>query len=166
MFERFTDRARRVVALAEEEARAHSHNYIGTEHILLGLTQEGGGAAEALESLGISPQAIREQIDEMIGRGPRAPSGHIPLTPRAKTALELSLPEAWRLGHNIIGTEHVLLGLIREGDGVAARVLVRLGADLTRARRQVSQLVHERATVRSGHQEPADSTFRGWLPST
>src|SRR5881394_4610455 len=142
MFERFTDRARRVVVLAQEEARMLNHNYIGTEHILLGLIHEGEGvAAKALESLGISLEAVRQQVEEIIGQGQQAPSGHIPFTPRAKKVLELSLREALQLGHNYIGTEHILLGLIREGEGVAAQVLVKLGADLSRVRQQVIQLL-------------------------
>ena len=142
MFERFTDRARRVVVLAQEEARMLNHNYIGTEHILLGLIHEGEGvAAKALESLGISLEAVRAQVEEIIGQGQQAPSGHIPFTPRAKKVLELSLREALQLGHNYIGTEHILLGLIREGEGVAAQVLVKLGADLNRVRQQVIQLL-------------------------
>jgi hypothetical protein len=141
MFERFTDRARRVIVLAQEEARMLNHNYIGTEHILLGLVREGEGvAAEALESLGISLDAVRQQVEEIIGQGQHAPSGHIPFTPRAKKVLELSLREALQLGHNYIGTEHILLGLIREGDGVAAQVLVKLGADLNRVRPRVIEL--------------------------
>jgi ATP-dependent Clp protease ATP-binding subunit ClpC len=151
MFERFTDRARRVVVLAQEEARMLNHNYIGTEHILLGLIHEGEGvAAKALEALGISLEAVRSQVEEIIGQGQQAPSGHIPFTPRAKKVLELSLREALQLGHNYIGTEHILLGLIREGEGVAAQVLVKLGADLNRVRQQVIQLL-------SGYQgkEPA-----------
>ena len=142
MFERFTDRARRVVVLAQEEARLLNHNYIGTEHILLGLIHEGEGvAAKALESLDISLEAVRGQVEDIIGQGQQAPSGHIPFTPRAKKVLELSLREALQLGHNYIGTEHILLGLIREGEGVAAQVLVKLGADLNRVRQQVIQLV-------------------------
>ncbi|GAA5225892.1 ATP-dependent Clp protease ATP-binding subunit [Paeniglutamicibacter antarcticus] len=142
MFERFTDRARRVVVLAQEEARMLNHNYIGTEHVLLGLIHEGEGvAAKALESLNISLGAVREQVQEIIGQGQQAPSGHIPFTPRAKKVLELSLREALQLGHNYIGTEHILLGLIREGEGVAAQVLVKLGADLSRVRQQVIQLL-------------------------
>ena len=142
MFERFTDRARRVVVLAQEEARLLNHNYIGTEHILLGLIHEGEGvAAKALESLGISLEAVRQQVEEIIGQGGSSPSGHIPFTPRAKKVLELSLREALQLGHNYIGTEHILLGLIREGEGVAAQVLVKLGADLSRVRQQVIQLL-------------------------
>jgi len=142
MFERFTDRARRVVVLAQEEARMLNHNYIGTEHILLGLIHEGEGvAAKALESLNISLEAVRQQVQEIIGEGQQAPSGHIPFTPRAKKVLELSLREALQLGHNYIGTEHILLGLIREGEGVAAQVLTKLGADLNRVRQQVIQLL-------------------------
>src|SRR5437868_2805058 len=142
MFERFTDRARRVVVLAQEEARMLNHNYIGTEHILLGLIHEGEGvAAKSLESLGISLEGVRSQVEEIIGQGQQAPSGHIPFTPRAKKVLELSLREALQLGHNYIGTEHILLGLIREGEGVAAQVLVKLGADLSRVRQQVIQLL-------------------------
>jgi len=143
MFERFTDRARRVVVLAQEEARMLDHNYIGTEHILLGLIHEGEGvAAKALDSMGIGLDAVRQQVEEIIGRGQNAPPGHIPFTPRAKKVLELSLREALQLGHTYIGTEHILLGLIREGDGVAAQVLVRLGADLHRTRQQVILLLH------------------------
>src|SRR6187397_158221 len=142
MFERFTDRARRVVVLAQEEARMLNHNYIGTEHILLGLIHEGEGvAAKALESMNISLDAVREQVQEIIGQGQAAPTGHIPFTPRAKKVLELSLREALQLGHNYIGTEHILLGLIREGEGVAAQVLQKLGADLNRVRQTVIQLL-------------------------
>jgi ATP-dependent Clp protease ATP-binding subunit ClpC len=155
MFERFTDRARRVVVLAQEEARMLNHNYIGTEHILLGLIHEGEGvAAKALESLGISLEAVRSQVEEIIGQGQQAPSGHIPFTPRAKKVLELSLREALQLGHNYIGTEHILLGLIREGEGVAAQVLVKLGADLNRVRQQVIQLL-------SGYQGKEPQTAGG-----
>jgi ATP-dependent Clp protease ATP-binding subunit ClpC len=144
MFERFTDRARRVVVLAQEEARMLSHNYVGTEHILLGLVHEGQGvAAKALEELGISPDALRQQVQETTGQGQQAPSGHIPFTPQAKKVLELSLSESKVLGHNYIGTEHILLGLIREGDGVAAQVLVGLGADLNRVRQVVLRLLHD-----------------------
>ena len=151
MFERFTDRARRVVVLAQEEARLLNHNYIGTEHILLGLIHEGEGvAAKALESLGISLEAVRAQVEEIIGHGGQAPSGHIPFTPRAKKVLELSLREALQLGHNYIGTEHILLGLIREGEGVAAQVLVKLGADLSRVRQQVIQLLSGYAGAKEG----------------
>ncbi|PRZ43192.1 ATP-dependent Clp protease ATP-binding subunit ClpC [Antricoccus suffuscus] len=142
MFERFTDRARRVVVLAQEEARMLSHNYIGTEHVLLGLIHEGEGvAAKALESMNISLEAVRQQVEEIIGEGQQAPAGHIPFTPRAKKVLEYSLREALQLGHTYIGTEHILLGLIREGEGVAAQVLVKLGAELNRVRTQVIQLL-------------------------
>ena len=142
MFERFTDRARRVVVLAQEEARTLDHGYIGTEHLLLGLIREGDGvAARALESLGISLDAVREQVGQIIGRGQQPPPGHIPFTPRAKKVLELALREAQQLDHGYIGTGHLLLGLIREGSGVAAQVLVGLGADLSRARQQVVQLL-------------------------
>src|SRR4030088_642699 len=142
MFERFTDRARRVVVLAQEEARMLNHNYIGTEHILLGLIHEGEGvAAKSLEWLGISLEGVRSQVEEIIGQGQQAPSGHIPFTPRAKKVLELSLREALQLGHNYIGTEHMLLVLVRDGEGVAARVLVHLGAALSRVRQQVIQLL-------------------------
>jgi len=142
MFERFTDRARRVVVLAQEEAKMLNHNYIGTEHILLGLIHEGEGvAAKALESLGVSLDAVRERVQDIIGQGQQQPTGHIPFTPRAKKVLELSLREALQLGHNYIGTEHILLGLIREGEGVAAQVLVQLGADLNKVRQQVIQLL-------------------------
>src|SRR5512139_4145398 len=157
MFERFTDRARRVVVLAQEEARGLNHNYIGTEHILLGLIHEGEGvASKALESLGISLESVREQVQEIIGHGGQAPSGHIPFTPRAKKVLELSLREALQLGHNYIGTEHILLGLIREGEGVAAQVLVKLGADLSRVRQQVIQLLS--GYQGSGAPSPGGST--------
>ncbi|MCU1445144.1 Clp protease N-terminal domain-containing protein, partial [Cryobacterium sp.] len=142
MFERFTDRARRVVVLAQEEAKMLNHNYIGTEHILLGLIHEGEGvAAKALESLGISLDAVREQVQDIIGQGQQQPTGHIPFTPRAKKVLELSLREALQLGHNYIGSEHILLGLMRECEGVAALLLVKLGADLNRVRQQVIQLL-------------------------
>ena len=167
MFERFTDRARRVVVLAQEEARMLNHNYIGTEHILLGLVREGEGvAAKALEAMDISLNGVREQVQEIIGEGSHAPSGHIPFTPRAKKVLELSLREALQLGHNYIGTEHILLGLIREGEGVAAQVLGKLGADLGGVRQQVIQLLsgyegkEPVAAARGGPQEgtPAGST--------
>jgi hypothetical protein len=142
MFERFTDRARRVVVLAQEEARLLNHNHIGTEHILLGLVHEGEGVAYlALTELGISLEAVRAQVEAEIGQGSEAPGRHIPFTPRAKKVLELSLREALQLGHNYIGTEHILLGLIREGEGVAARVLVGLGAGLDRVRGQVVQVL-------------------------
>jgi len=152
MFERFTDRARRVVVMAQEEARALNHNYIGTEHILLGLMNEGQGiAARALEALGVSPDATRQQVKEIIGHGEGTVPGHIPFTPRAKKVLELSLSEARQLGHAYIGTEHILLGLIREGDGVAAQILVEGGVRLDPARTQVIRLLHDS----SGGQELA-----------
>jgi ATP-dependent Clp protease ATP-binding subunit ClpC len=142
MFEKFTDKARRVVVLAQEEAKMLNHNYIGTEHILLGLIHEGEGvAAKALEALGINLDAVREQVQEIIGQGQTPPTGHIPFTPRAKKVLELSLREALQLGHSYIGTEHLLLGLIREGEGVAAQVLTKLGADSNRVRQQVVELL-------------------------
>ncbi|WP_284864576.1 ATP-dependent Clp protease ATP-binding subunit [Corynebacterium rhinophilum] len=142
MFERFTDRARRVIVLAQEEARMLNHNYIGTEHILLGLIHEGEGvAAKALESMGISLEDVRREVEEIIGQGSQPHTGHIPFTPRAKKVLELSLREGLQMGHKYIGTEFLLLGLIREGDGVAAQVLTKLGADLPRVRQQVIQLL-------------------------
>ena len=160
MFERFTDRARRVVVLAQEEARKLNHNYIGTEHILLGLIQEGEGhAAKALEELNISIENVRKEVVEIIGEGQQSPSGHIPFTPRAKKVLELSLREALQLGHNYIGTEHILLGLIREGEGVAAQVLKKLGAELAQVRQTVIKLISssspgkEQATASTGGRE-------------
>ena len=145
MFERFTERARRVVVLAQEEARMLNHDYIGTEHILLGLIREREGvAARALESLGISLDAMRTAVEDIIGQGQQKQSGHILFTPRAKKVLELSLREALQLGHDYIGTEHILLGLIREGDGVAAQVLTNAGVDLNRARQRVIGLLHGR----------------------
>ncbi|WP_147103211.1 ATP-dependent Clp protease ATP-binding subunit [Nesterenkonia populi] len=162
MFERFTDRARRVVVLAQEEARMLNHNYIGTEHILLGLIHEGEGvAAKALESLDISLQGVREKVQEKIGPGQNAPSGHIPFTPRAKKVLELSLREALQLGHNYIGTEHILLGLIREGEGVAAQVLVELNADLNKVRQQVIQLLSGYSGGEQGGKEKAGAGVGG-----
>jgi ATP-dependent Clp protease ATP-binding subunit ClpC len=151
MFERFTDRARRVVVLAQDEAKMLNHNYVGTEHILLGLLREGNGvAARALESLGIGLDAVRQQVEQIIGRGQGPPpEGHIPFTPRSKRVLELSLRESLDLGHTYIGTEHILLGLIREGEGVAAQVLVDMGIDLDRARQQVIQLLTGRQQAES-----------------
>jgi ATP-dependent Clp protease ATP-binding subunit ClpC len=145
MFERFTDRARRVVVQAQEEAKALNHDYIGSEHLLLGLTHKsiGGVAAKTLESLGIGLDTVRQRVEEVIGRGPEPPTGHIPFTPEAKKALELSLREANHLGHQYIGTEHFLLGLIRGGDSVAGRVLAELGADLDRARQEVIRQLDE-----------------------
>lgn len=142
MFERFTDRARRVIVLAQEEARALNHNYMGTEHILLGLIKEGEGvAAKALESMGINLEDVRREVEELIGHGTQPVTGYIPFTPRAKKVLELSLREGLQMGHKYIGTEFLLLGLIREGEGVAAQVLIKLGADLPRVRQQVIQLL-------------------------
>src|SRR5450759_5128329 len=142
MFERFTEKARRVVIYAQEEARMLNQNYIGTEHLLLGLIREQDGiAAKALESLNISLEDVHQQVEELIGKGTYVPTGHIPFTPRAKKVLELSLREALQLGHNYIGTEHILLGLIREGEGVAAQVLLNLGADLDKVRSAVIQLL-------------------------
>ena len=153
MFERFTDRARRIVVLAQEEARMLNHDYIGTEHLLLGLIHEGEGvAAKALVSLGISLEAVRQQVEETVGHGQpqQSKSGHIPFTPRAKKVLELSLRESQRLNHNYIGTEHILLGLIREGEGVGARVLMALGADVDRVRHAVIELLHGRQSEKHG----------------
>jgi hypothetical protein len=161
MFERYTDRARRVVVLAQEEARMLEHGYIGTEHLLLGLIHEGDGvAAKALEAMGINLDAVREQVEAIIGRGEHSPSGHIPFTPRAKQVLELSRRESDQMGHHYIGTEHILLGLVREGDGVAAQVLVKLGADLNRVRQQVLQVLHGR-TVESPSGEGVWRRARG-----
>jgi len=159
MFEKFTDKARRVVVLAQEEAKSLNHNYIGTEHILLGLLHEGEGvAAKALEALGISQEAVRDQVKEIIGQGQQTPTGHIPFTPRAKKVLELSLREALQLGHSYIGTEHLLLGLIKEGEGVAAQVLTKLGADSNKVRAQVQQMLqgfdNKEATPVGGEQVP------------
>jgi ATP-dependent Clp protease ATP-binding subunit ClpC len=162
LFERFTDRARRVVVLAQEEARLLNHNYIGTEHILLGLIHEGEGvAARALESMGISLESVRSQVVEIIGQGAQAPSGHIPFTPRAKKVLELSLREALQLGHNYIGTEHILLGLIREGEGVAAQVLQKLGAELHKVRQTVIQLLSGAQSDEPSSSESSGSPGRG-----
>jgi ATP-dependent Clp protease ATP-binding subunit ClpC len=144
LFERFTDRARQVVVLAQEEARALDHDDIGTEHLLLGLLREGNGlAVRALEALGISQDTVRQRVEELAGRGQQASSGHIPFRPEAKTVLRLALQESKDLGHHYIGTEHILLGLLREGDGVAARLLTELGAGVGRVRPQVLQLLHD-----------------------
>jgi ATP-dependent Clp protease ATP-binding subunit ClpA len=146
MFERFTDRARRVIVLAQEEARMLNHNYIGTEHLLLGLVHEGHGvAARALESLGISLEAVRQQVEQIIGRGSQDPAGHIPFTPRAKKVIELAQRESDALGHGHIDTEHLLLGLVREGRGVAAQVLAELGGDLNSVRQMVVLLLPRQA---------------------
>jgi ATP-dependent Clp protease ATP-binding subunit ClpC len=160
VFEKFTDGARRVVVFAQEEARLLNHDYIGTEHILLGIIREGEGvAARALESLGISLENVRQQVEEIIGPGERPPSSHIPFTKRAKKVMELSLREALQLGHKYIGTEHILLGLIREGEGVAAQVMVKLGADLGRVREKVLNLLvglspEPEGEARVGHDPP------------
>ncbi|MFZ2624187.1 MAG: ATP-dependent Clp protease ATP-binding subunit [Propionibacterium sp.] len=172
MFERFTDRARRVIVLAQDEAKMLNHNYIGTEHILLGLIHEGEGvAAKALEQMGISLEAVREQVEEIIGHGQTPPTGHIPFTPRAKKVLELSLREALQMNHSYIGTEHILLGLIREGEGVAAQVLIKLGADLNRVRTTVLALVSgyqdengaQPATAGAPEVNPSSNTSNGAL---
>jgi len=141
MFERFTDRARRVIVMAQQEARLLSHSYIGTEHLLLGLLADGGGtAAQALESLGVTLEAAREQVREMVGEGQQPQQGHIPFTPRAKRVLELSLREALNLGDDHIGTEHLLLGLLAEADGVGAQIVARLGASRRAVRDKVIEL--------------------------
>jgi hypothetical protein len=171
MFERFTDRARRVVVLAQEEARFLSHGYIGTEHILLGLIREDEGiAAKALNALNIELQTVRDRVREICGTGEEhQPEGHIPFTPRAKLVLELSLREALQLGHDYIGTEHILLGLVREGEGVAAQILVEQGADLNRVRQRVIGLLTGRLGAQAGRgerHEPAGlSVQRRVLPS-
>jgi len=146
MFQLFTDRARLVVVTAQEEARALDHSYVGTEHLLLGLVHDGVGGVgvKTLESLGIGPDAVRQRVKETVSRGEQAPSGHIPFTPRAKEVLTLSLQEARELGHRYIGTEHLLLGLLREGDGVAAQVLTGLGVGLNEARERVVRLLADR----------------------
>ncbi len=156
MFERFTDRARHVVVLAKEEARLLNHNWIGTEHLLLGLIRQGDSvAARVLESLGISLQAVRHEVEEIIGQGEQVPSEEIPFTPRSKKVLEQALRESLQLRDNYIGPEHILLGLMREGDGVAAQVLIKLGANLNRVRQQVIQLLH-------GYQGKEPKSARRW----
>jgi ATP-dependent Clp protease ATP-binding subunit ClpA len=160
MFERFTDRARRVVVFAQEEARLLHHGHIGTEHLLLGLIREDQGiAARVLAALDIELQVVRDRVREMSGEaGEAGPEGHIPFTPRVKRVLELSLREALQLGHDYIGTEHILLGLIRDGEGVAIHVLVELGADPNQVRQQVVGMAHGSRTRpgRGGRPEPAD----------
>ena len=159
MFERFTDQARRVVVLAQDQARSLGHDHIGTEHILLGLLSEGEGlAAQALAALEVSLDAARDQVVEIVGEGTSQQSGHIPFTPRTKKVLELSLREAQRLGDDSIGTEHILLGLVREGEGVAAQILVRLGASLDRVKAQVL------ATVRTAPPEELRRVSVGRMP--
>src|SRR5215475_13859166 len=171
MFERFTDRARRVVVLAQEEARFLNHGYIGTEHVLLGLIREEDGiAAKALSALDIELQAVRDRVREICGAGEEPQlEGHIPFTPRAKLVFELSLREALQLGHDYIGTEHILLGLVREGNGVAAQILVELGADLNRVRHRVIGLLTGRLSTQPGRGERRDpvglSVQRRNLPS-
>ena len=158
MFERFTDRARRVVVLAQEESQRLSHNYIGSEHLLLGLLAEREGvAARALESLNVTLTAAREQVEEIIGPGQQTPRGHIPFTPRAKKILELSLREALTMGSEVIDTEHLLLGLIDEGDGVGAQILQRLGATAQAVREAVARLI-------SAEPEAAEVTGPGSEP--
>jgi ATP-dependent Clp protease ATP-binding subunit ClpC len=142
LFERFTERARQVVVLAQDEARQLRHNYIGTEHILLGLMREEEGiAARVLESLDVSLDEVRTQVSRIVGQGEDVGTGQIPFTPRAKKVLELSLKEALALDHNYIGTEHVLLGLVRESEGVAARILVDLGADAETVRNAIISML-------------------------
>ncbi len=167
MFERFTDRARQVVTLAQDEARRLNHSYIGTEHILLGLVSDDGGvAARALTALGISLGAVRQQTEEIIGQGQQAVSRHIPFTPRARRVLELALREALQLGHDYIGTEHILLALVREGDGVAAQVLVKLGASLALVRETVTGLLRDYSPAQLAAEDGRiyDVECRGGLP--
>jgi ATP-dependent Clp protease ATP-binding subunit ClpA len=161
MFERFTDRARRAVVLAQEEARALNHSYVGPEHLLLGLVREGEGvAARALTGLGVDLSAVRQQIEELTGRGEQSPSGRIPFTPRTKKVLELSLREALQLGHNYIGTEHILLAILREGDNVGAQVLVRMGTDLNQVRLQVTKLLADAGAVSPGESAEPSGEIR------
>jgi ATP-dependent Clp protease ATP-binding subunit ClpC len=172
MFERFTDRARRVVVLAQAEARTLNHDYIGTEHLLLALIHEGEGvAAKALESVGVERSEIRREVRELIGEGSSAPTGPIPFTPRAKKVLELSLREALQLGHNYIGTEHILLGLVREGEGVGAQVLRKQGVTMEVVRTEVASLLaghtEEPAPAEATpHDEPCCPRCRGRLRDT
>lgn len=163
MFERFTDRARRVVVLAQEEARLLNHNYIGTEHVLLGLIHEREGiAAKALESLGVGLDSVRTEVVEIIGRGEQSPAGHIPFTPRASKVFELSLRESLELGHNHIDTEHILLGLLRQGDGVAAHVLAKLGVNRAQLRQMVFELTGGSSTAEPYSEEGWPQ--EGWPP--
>jgi ATP-dependent Clp protease ATP-binding subunit ClpC len=157
MFERFTNRARNVVKLAQEEARRLDHDHIGTEHVLLGLLGEPEGiGAKALVALGVSLEAVHADVERTIGRGEGAPTGHIPFTPRAKKVLELSLREALKLHHNYIGTEHIVLGLVREGEGVAANILVESGADLPEVRQEVLRLLSTGVADRAGAEPPKE----------
>jgi ATP-dependent Clp protease ATP-binding subunit ClpC len=170
MFERFTERARRVVVLAQAEARLLNHDYIGTEHLLLALIHEGEGvAAKALESLGISLEQVRGEVEEIIGQGTSASTGQIPFTPRSKKVLELSLREALQLGHNYIGTEHILLGLVREGEGVGAQVLRKRGVTMEAVRTEVTTVLGGRGAEEPGappHDEPLCPGCRGRLSQT
>jgi ATP-dependent Clp protease ATP-binding subunit ClpA len=163
MFERFTERARQVVVLGQEEARALRHNYIGTEHILLGLLREEEGlAAQVLESLHVTLEEVREQVDRIIGPGDEAVAGQIPFTPRAKRVLELALREALELGHNHIGTEHILLGLVRENEGVAARILLEFDVDAEQVRNAIVRLLDaERSRGMRPRRSPVPSLRRG-----
>jgi len=168
MFERFTERARRVIVLAQDEATRLDHAWSGTEHLLLGLLRDGEGiAALALTELGVSLDGARQAVEDMVGRGEEAPSGHIPFTPRSKKVLELSLREALQLGTDYIGTEHILLALLREGDGVAAQVLVASGVDLNRVRQQVIGLLPagEEADVLAAAWPAAGDDLTGRLTS-
>jgi ATP-dependent Clp protease ATP-binding subunit ClpA len=161
MFERFSDRARRVVVLAQEEARMLEHNYIGTEHLLLGLIHEGEGvAAKALRALDVDLDTLRRELEALVGRGQQPTSGHIPFTPQAKHVLELALRESVALGHDYIGTEHLLLGLVREGEGPAAQVLAQRGIELDMVRQQVIQLLHG-YEVRQGRRGRRVAVARG-----
>src|SRR5438067_2205671 len=163
MFERFTERARMVVVLGQDQARHHKHNYIGTEHLLLGLLREEEGlAARVLESLDITVEEVRAQVARIIGEGDEVTTGQIPFTPRAKKVLELALRESVSLGHNHIGTEHVLLGIVRENDGVAARILLDFGADAEKVRNEVLRTLsgHVRFPPRSTPMPPELLDFR------
>lgn len=167
MFERFTDRARHAVVVAQEEARALNHAYIGTEHLLLGLirTQQ-GLAARALLALDVSLEDVRSGVEQIVGRGGDVPSGHVPFTPRAKKVLELSLREAVRLGHNYIGTEHLLLGLLREGEGVAAHVLRARGLEMSMVRERVLEMIAGVATGTEGAAGPRIGQVEDFLAPT
>ncbi len=171
MFERFTDRARRVVVLAQEEARELNHNYIGTEHLLLGIVRDGEGVgAMALQALGVSLGDVRRQVIEIVGVGSQTPSGHVPFTPRGKKVLELALREALQMGHDYIGTEHIVLGLVREEEGVAAQVLVQQGLTLEAVREQVLRQLSEisgeqvEAAAQEPHPMPPGFGAGGWVP--
>src|ERR1700752_3808712 len=149
-FDKFTERARKVLSLAQEEAQRYQHNYIGTEHLLLGLVREGEGvAAKVLSNLGVELNKVRSAVEFIIGRGDRIVLGEIGLTPRAKKVIELAVDEARRLNHHYIGTEHLLLGLVREGEGIAAGVLESLGVNLEKVRTQVMQVVNQSSSTHS-----------------